>query len=84
MILPCLFALQAHILLVRFRDVPTFGRNTIRRFKNDVSAMQGLAGRDYEDILQVYIDLLMGCILTKMVSVPSPALMASFRQLLTR
>jgi hypothetical protein len=38
---------------VRFREVPTFGRNTIRRFKNDISAMEGLAGRDYEDILQV-------------------------------
>ena len=37
----------------RFRDVPTFGRGTIRRFANNVSEMKKLAGRDFEDILQV-------------------------------
>jgi hypothetical protein len=37
----------------RFRQVPTFGRGTIRRFGNNVSAMKKLAGRDFEDILQV-------------------------------
>ncbi|KAH7916907.1 hypothetical protein BV22DRAFT_1027248 [Leucogyrophana mollusca] len=36
----------------RFRAVPTFGRDTIRRFSNDVSAMKKLAARDYEDLLQ--------------------------------
>ena len=38
---------------LRFRDVPTFGRGTIRRFVNNVSDMKKLAGRDFEDILQV-------------------------------
>ncbi|KAJ8072159.1 hypothetical protein PM082_015717 [Marasmius tenuissimus] len=36
----------------RFRCVPTFGRNTIRRFHNNVSQMKKLAARDFEDILQ--------------------------------
>ena len=36
----------------RFRQVPTFGRDTIRKFGGDVSAMKKLAGRDFEDILQ--------------------------------
>jgi len=43
----------------RYHQVPTFGRDTIRRFGNNVSAMKKLAGRDFEDLLQVsYIDLL--------------------------
>lgn len=44
-----------HILKLyrRFRQVPTFGRGTIRRFGNNVSALKKLAGRDFEDILQV-------------------------------
>jgi hypothetical protein len=33
--------------------MPTFGRDTIRKFSNDVSAMKRLAARDWEDILQV-------------------------------
>lgn len=36
-----------------FRLVPSFGRDTIRRFANDVSDLKQLAARDYEDILQV-------------------------------
>lgn len=36
-----------------FRQVPTFGRSTIRRFHNNVSEMKRLAARDFEDILQV-------------------------------
>ncbi len=39
--------------LVRFRMIPTFGRGTIRRFKNNVSDLKNFAARDYEDILQV-------------------------------
>lgn len=38
--------------LNRFRQVPTFGRFTIRRFHNNVSEMKKLAARDFEDILQ--------------------------------
>ena len=37
----------------RFRQIPTFGRYTIRRFHNNVSEMKRLAARDFEDILQV-------------------------------
>jgi len=37
----------------RYRNVPTFGRGTIRRFHKNASAMKKLAGRDFEDLLQV-------------------------------
>jgi hypothetical protein len=37
----------------RFCKVPTFGCGTIRSFRNNVSAMKQLAGRNFEDILQV-------------------------------
>ena len=37
----------------RYRQVPTFGQDTIRRFHENASAMKKLAGRDYEDLLQV-------------------------------
>jgi hypothetical protein len=40
-------------LYLRFRQIPTFSRNTIRRFSNNVSELKRLAARDYEDILQV-------------------------------
>ncbi|KAJ3576110.1 hypothetical protein NP233_g670 [Leucocoprinus birnbaumii] len=36
----------------RYRSVPTFGRNTIRRFSENASAMKKLAARDFEDLLQ--------------------------------
>jgi|SRR5882762_3182728 len=39
--------------LFRYRDVPTFGNGTIRKFSTNVSAMKKLAARDFEDILQV-------------------------------
>ncbi|KAJ8593117.1 hypothetical protein M405DRAFT_714071, partial [Rhizopogon salebrosus TDB-379] len=37
----------------RYRNVPTFGRGTIRRFHKNASAMKKLAGRDFEDLSQV-------------------------------
>ena len=40
---------------LRFRNVPTFGRGTIRRFVDNVSEMKKLAGWDFKDILQVAI-----------------------------
>ncbi|KAF7299950.1 hypothetical protein HMN09_01002900 [Mycena chlorophos] len=40
------------ILNKRYRLMPTFARDTIRRFTNNTSAMKKLAARDYEDILQ--------------------------------
>ena len=39
----------------RYRNVPTFGRGTIRRFTNNVSAMKKLAARNWEDLLQVIL-----------------------------
>lgn len=36
-----------------YRHVPTFGRDTIRRFQRNVSDLKKMAARDYEDILQV-------------------------------
>ncbi|KAG8898963.1 hypothetical protein FRC00_002093 [Tulasnella sp. 408] len=36
----------------RFREVPPFGRDTIRRIGYNVSELKQLAARDYEDILQ--------------------------------
>ncbi|KJA12873.1 hypothetical protein HYPSUDRAFT_1084937, partial [Hypholoma sublateritium FD-334 SS-4] len=36
----------------RFRDVPTFGRDSIRRFANSVSELKKLGARDYENLLQ--------------------------------
>lgn len=35
--------------------MPTFGRETIRRFSNNTSEMKKLAARDFEDLLQVHI-----------------------------
>ena len=37
----------------RYRQVPTFGRSTIRRFSENASGMKKLAARDFEDLLQV-------------------------------
>jgi hypothetical protein len=37
----------------RFRQVPTFGRDTIRHFSSNISELKKLAARDFEDILQV-------------------------------
>jgi hypothetical protein len=37
----------------RYRQVPTFGRSTIRHFSENASGMKKLAARDFEDLLQV-------------------------------
>ena len=39
-----------------FRQVPTFGRDTIRRFVNNVSELKRLAARDFADLLQVCVE----------------------------
>ncbi|KAJ2914038.1 hypothetical protein MD484_g6384, partial [Candolleomyces efflorescens] len=39
----------------RFRQISTFGGDTIRNFSNNTSEMKKLAARDYEDILQCSI-----------------------------
>jgi hypothetical protein len=36
-----------------FRQISPFGRDTIRKFSINASAMKKLAARDYEDLLQV-------------------------------
>lgn len=38
---------------LRYRQVPTFGRSTIRRMSENTSALKQLAARNYEDFLQV-------------------------------
>jgi hypothetical protein len=37
----------------RFKEVPAFGRDTMRKITYDVSELPKLAARDYEDLLQV-------------------------------
>ncbi|KAJ3541577.1 hypothetical protein NM688_g6065 [Phlebia brevispora] len=44
----------------RFRNVPTFGRGTIRRFGSNVSEMKQFAARNYENVLQCIIPCLEG------------------------
>ena len=41
----------------RYRQVPTYGRATIRRFSENASAMKKMAARNYEDLLQVCLVL---------------------------
>lgn len=41
------------IIQARYRRVPTFGSDTIRKFPLNTSAMKKLAARDFEDLLQV-------------------------------
>jgi hypothetical protein len=36
-----------------YRQMPTFGSSTIRKFSNNASEMKKLAARDFEDLLQV-------------------------------
>ena len=37
----------------RYRQVPTFGKDTIRRFRENSSELKKMAARDFEDLLQV-------------------------------
>lgn len=39
--------------LCSYRAVPTFGRDTIRKFSNNCSEMKQMAARDFENLLQV-------------------------------
>jgi len=41
------------LLLCSFRQIPTFGRDTIRKFRSNVSELKKMAARDFEDLLQV-------------------------------
>ncbi|KAJ3887325.1 hypothetical protein GG344DRAFT_80858, partial [Lentinula edodes] len=44
----------------RFRQMPTFGFDTIRTFANNASEMKKLAARDFEDLLQCAIPVFEG------------------------
>ncbi|KAF7292923.1 hypothetical protein MIND_01191400 [Mycena indigotica] len=44
----------------RFRQVPTFGRSTIRSFCKNVSELKYAAARNYEDIIQCILPVLEG------------------------
>ncbi|TFK80595.1 hypothetical protein K466DRAFT_503627, partial [Polyporus arcularius HHB13444] len=44
----------------RFRQVPTFGRSTIRKFSKNVSNQGKLAAQDYEDRLQCFMPVIEG------------------------
>ncbi|KAJ3886660.1 hypothetical protein GG344DRAFT_81499 [Lentinula edodes] len=44
----------------RFRQMPTFGFDTIRAFANNASEMKKLAARDFEDLLQCAIPVFEG------------------------
>jgi len=41
-----------------YRQMTTFGRDTIRKFDANVSAMKKLAARDWEDLLQVTLNMI--------------------------
>jgi len=36
-----------------YRQIPTFGRDTIQRFRCNVSELKKMAAQDFEDLLQV-------------------------------
>lgn len=40
-----------------FRQIPSFGRDTIRKFRSNTSELKQMATRDYEDLLQVSVIL---------------------------
>ena len=47
-------AVTSHrLFLPRYRLVPAFGRDTIRRFRRDASGLKRMTAHDYEDLLQV-------------------------------
>jgi hypothetical protein len=69
----------------RYRRAPTFGEGTIRKFSNNASGMKKLAGRDFEDLLQVCnTNFTMPDPLTSKISARSLPLKDSFRRSMTR
>ncbi|KAG2754543.1 hypothetical protein P692DRAFT_201703806 [Suillus brevipes Sb2] len=51
-----LYAIDPRKLVVvdeRFRSIPSFGKNSIRRFPKNVSSMKQQVARHFEDMLQV-------------------------------
>ena len=55
----CLWAYdEVHPTYYRYRQVPTFGRDGIRKFSASSSEMKRMAAHDFEDLLQVSPSLL--------------------------
>lgn len=44
---------QTKYIRVRYREIPAFGRDAIRRFSANCSEMKKMAARDFENLLQV-------------------------------
>lgn len=42
--------------LYRYRQISTFGHGTIRKFAANSSEMKKMAARDFEDLLQVFLE----------------------------
>ena len=55
--------------MLSYRQIPTFGRDTIRRFATNSSEMKKMAARDFEDLLQVLL---------------SPSILANMKHLTTQ
>ena len=60
-----------------FRQVPTFGRDIIRRFRKNVSELKKMAARDFEDVLQVSVGVFTVVILLNVIG--ALVLYSSFR-----
>ena len=60
-----------------FRQVPTFGRDTICRFRKNVSELKKMAARDFEDVLQVSVGVFTVVILLNVIG--ALVLYSSFR-----
>lgn len=72
---------QSLTTLRRYRQMPTFGGDTIRRFSSNVSEMKKMAARDYADLLQVCSSLFRACVspTNTKTSALYPLLMAFYR-----
>ena len=61
----------------RYRQVPTFGRDTIHKFRASISELKKMATRDFEDLLQVNYSNIFEPRLMSRDSAPYECLMAS-------
>lgn len=66
----------------RYRQIPTFGRSTIRKFSQNASGMKKMAARNYEDLLQVSLRHCLGFIAISEVKLPSQCAIPVFDGLL--
>ncbi|KAI0349066.1 hypothetical protein OH77DRAFT_1499676 [Trametes cingulata] len=63
-ILTCIGTSTVNELNSRFASVPTFGRDTIRRFGTNVADLKKMAARDFEDMVQCAIPVFEGLLPT--------------------